>query len=326
MNPLAFLGRDLALDLGAATTQIHVPGRGIVHDEPSAVARTPEDAAGTPPEDGDHAVRLITHVVTKVHGHPFARPRLVMPVPSDATPVQRDALRDLAYQAAARRVTLVEQELAAALGAGLPVHDPAGRMIADIGPRLTRVALLACGTVIATRTLRTGGDAATAAIAALAAREHGLLVGRAEAEAVKRRTGPFWKPPGRYVIARGLDPESRQARVAWVPVQQLYEVTKAPAEAIARAVAAILESCPAELSADVAAHGMVLTGGGALLRGLPRRLRATMGIPVRRAPHPVHATVLGLARRMTLSSGVSGRWRLGRELPAAGRPEVGDTV
>lgn len=307
MNPLAFLGRDLALDLGAATTQIHVPGRGIVHDEPSAVARTPEDAAGTPPEDGDHAVRLITHVVTKVHGHPFARPRLVMPVPSDATPVQRDALRDLAYQAAARRVTLVEQELAAALGAGLPVHDPAGRMIADIGPRLTRVAL------------RRG-------VAALAAREHGLLVGRAEAEAVKRRTGPFWKPPGRYVIARGLDPESRQARVAWVPVQQLYEVTKAPAEAIARAVAAILESCPAELSADVAAHGMVLTGGGALLRGLPRRLRATMGIPVRRAPHPVHATVLGLARRMTLSSGVSGRWRLGRELPAAGRPEVGDTV
>ncbi|MFG1945214.1 rod shape-determining protein [Nonomuraea sp. NPDC048826] len=247
-------------------------------------------------QGGELVSRMIKHFVRKVHGHPFARPRLVMALPDGASPILRAALRDLAYEADARRVFLVEHSFAVALGAGLPITEPAGRMIVDIGPRLTRIAILACGAVVAARTIHTGGDAVNAAIAALVAREHNLLLGEAEAEAVKLRAGPSWKPLDRHVIVRGLDPDSRHERVAWLPVQQLYEVTRAQADAIARGAAATLEHCPAELSADVAAHGAVLTGGGALLRGLARRLRAAMGIPVRRADRPVEALALGLGR------------------------------
>ncbi|MFC5815920.1 rod shape-determining protein [Nonomuraea harbinensis] len=326
MSPLAFLGRDLAIDLGTATTQIYAPGLGVVLNEPSmaaacaATGRTlfgadayaacsPSSGAGTRAvrhddgparwpvrEGGELAGRLVKHFLSKVHGHPYARPRLVMALPDGAPPILSSAVRDLAYEADARRVYLVEHAVAVALGAGLPVTEPAGRMIVDIGPHLTRIAILACGAVVAAGTVHAGGDAVNAAIATLVAREHGLLVGEAEAEAAKLRAGPSWKPLDRHVIVRGLDPESRRERVAWLPVQQLYEVTRAPADAIARAAATALEHCPAELAADVAAHGAVLTGGGALLRGLARRLRAAMGVPVRRADRPVESMALGLGR------------------------------
>ena len=350
MSPLGFLGRDLAIDLGAATTQIYARGAGIVLNEPSAAFLTdpgPSLAAshrngqdtlygasayvaqqdvvfGSPPpgvlgspgggvlfgaeavrqgdgvprwpvrEGGELAGRLVKHFLTKVHGHPFARPRLVMALPGAGSPVLREAAKSLAYRADARRVYFVDHAVAVALGAGLAVTEPAGRMVVDIGPRVTRIAILACGAVIASRTVHTGGDAVNAAIAALVAREHGLLVGPAEAEAAKLRAGSSWKPIDRHVIVRGLDPGSRRQRVAWLPVQQLYEVTRAPAQAIARAAASALEDCPAELAGDIAAHGMVLTGGGALLRGLPRRLHAALGVPVRRADRPVESVALGL--------------------------------
>ncbi|MDA0636496.1 rod shape-determining protein [Nonomuraea sp. MCN248] len=310
MSPLGFLGRDLAVDLGAATTQIYAPGRGIVLNEPSAaLTATGRTLFGAPAyesgggiarwpvrEGGELAGRLIKYFLTKVHGHPFARPRLVMALPDGSSPLLRAAARDLAYRADARRIYLVEHAVAVALGAGLPVREPMGRMIVDIGPRLTRIAILTCGAVVAATTVHAGGDAVNRAIAALAACELGLLVGEAEAEAVKLRAGSRWKPIDRHVIVRGLDPESRRERIAWLPVQQLYEVTRAPAEAIARAAASALERCPAELAGDVAAHGVVLTGGGALLRGLARRLRTAMGVPARRADRPVESMALGLGR------------------------------
>ncbi|TMR89615.1 rod shape-determining protein [Nonomuraea basaltis] len=326
---MSLLGRDLAIDLGAASTRIYVKGKGIVLDEPSAVARDAEtgkvlgygaDAAcgGTGevlgyggdaacgetcwpfrdglPADGELARRLVRHFVRKVHWNPFARPRMVMALPEGSTPIDRAALRDVAFDAEARDILLIPHALAAALGAGVPVKDCAGRMVIDIGRDSARIAVLSHGAVVASGTLGGGGQAMNRSIARLVEREHGLLLDEREVEAAKRSAGADWKPLHRQVVVRGRDVETGRERAVPLPVQRIYEATRQPVESIVRAAVGIVERCPPELAADLGERGAVLVGGGALLRGLGRRLRTALCIPVRRAERPLECVALGLGQ------------------------------
>jgi rod shape-determining protein MreB len=316
MSPFHLMGHDLALDLGGASTQIYVRGKGIVLDEPSVVVRNPgtgqaagfgSDAAGrdgdavwpvggSGPLDTELTRRMVRHFLRKVHGHPFSRPRMVMALPDDWTPFDRIRLRDLAFEAEARRICLVQHGLAAALGTGLPVADPAGMMIIDVGRGATRVAVLSGARVVSARTAETGGDAMNRAIVRLVEREQGLFIGELAAEEAKLRVGSAWKPFDRQVEVHGRDLVSGLDCSVTLTAQQVWEATRQPVDAIARAAVAAVESCPAELAADVGDHGAVLLGGGALLRGLSRRLRSRLGIPVHVAERPIESLALGLGR------------------------------
>ncbi|MGI5287564.1 rod shape-determining protein [Nonomuraea polychroma] len=311
---MSVLGHDLAMDLGAASTRIYVKGKGIVLDEPSAVALDAETgkvlgygaaAVGVPgetcwpisaglPADGELTRRLLRYFIRRVHRHPFARPRVVMALPEDSTPIDRAALRDVAFEAEVRDILLIPHALAAALGAGVPVKDCAGWMVIDIGRDATRIAVLSYGAVVASGTVAVGGHAMSKSIARLVEREHGLLIDEEEAEAAKRRAGSEWKPLDRQVLVRGKDTETGQERTAALPVQLIYEATRQPVESIERAAVGIVEHCPAELVADLGEQGAVLVGGGALLRGLSRRMRTALRMPVRRAERPLESVALGL--------------------------------
>ncbi|MGW0805721.1 rod shape-determining protein [Nonomuraea sp. NPDC002799] len=314
---MSLLGRDLAVDLGAASTRIYVKGRGIVLDEPSAVTRdsltgkvigfgaeaacdtgveTCWPVSGGMPVDGELAHRMIRHFLRKVHRHPFSKPRVVMALPEDATPIERTALRDVAFDAEARGILLIPHALAAALGAGLPVKDCAGRMVIDIGRDSARIAVLSHGVVVAAAKVRGGGEAINRSIARLVEREHGLLLDAQEAEAAKRRAGTEWKPLHRQVVVHARDPDTGRERAVTLSVQEIYEATKQPVEAIVRAAMDTVERCPPELVVDLGERGAVLVGGGALLRGLGRRLRAALSMPVGRADRPLEAVALGLGR------------------------------
>ncbi|MFI7706398.1 rod shape-determining protein [Nonomuraea sp. NPDC049480] len=303
------------MDLGAAGTRIYVKRKGIVLDEPSAVARdavtgrvlgygaeavrdgfgeTCWPISGGLPADGELTRRLVRHFLRKVHRNPFARPRVVMALPEDATPIDRAALRDMAFEAEARGILLVPHGLAAALGAGVPVRDCAGRMVIDIGRDAARIAVLSRGAVVASGAVPCGGHTMSLSIARLVEHEHGLLIDEREAEAAKRRAGTEWKPLQRQVVVRGRDVESGRERAATLPVQLIYEATRQPVETIVRAAVGIVERCPAELAADLGEQGAVLVGGGALLRGLCRRLRAALCMPVQRAERPLVSVALGL--------------------------------
>ncbi|MEV0595124.1 rod shape-determining protein [Nonomuraea cavernae] len=310
------MGQDLAVDLGTAGTRIYSRGRGIVLDEPSLVAydiRTGKIVAYGAEADGldgetravrpvwgqgtldrDFTRRMLKHFLRKVHAHPYARPRVVMAVPDDSTAVDHRDLRDLAFESDARQIYLVRHALAAALGAGLPLGEPAAVMIIDIGHEFTRVAVLAGGHVVATRTTRSGGDHVNDSIARLVERDHGLIVGDGAAEAAKRGLGPAWKPLDRQVTVHAHTPESGHESQVTLTAQEIYEATSQPADLIVRAAIGALDGCPAEVVADVAVHGAVLLGGGSLVCGLNRRLRARLGVPVRRAVRPRESVALGL--------------------------------
>ncbi|HEX4816809.1 MAG TPA: rod shape-determining protein [Nonomuraea sp.] len=314
---MSLLGHDLAMDLGAASTRIYVRGKGIVLDEPSAVARDPDTGrvlgygaeatdgtrgethwpiTGGLPADGDLTLRLVRHFVRKVHWNPFPRPRLVMALPDGSTPIDRAALRDMAFDAEARGLLLVPHALAAGLGAGIPIKDCAGRMVIDVGRDSARIAVLSHGNVVASGAVPGGGHAVNAAIARTVERGHGILLAEPEVEAIKRRAGTEGRPAHRQVVVRGRDAETGRERAAALPVQLIYEATRQPVETIVRAAVGIVERCPAELAADLGERGAVLVGGGALLRGLCRRLRAALCMPVRRAERPVESVALGLGR------------------------------
>ncbi|WP_433433357.1 rod shape-determining protein [Nonomuraea sp. CA-141351] len=311
---MSLLGRDLALDLGGASTRIYARGKGIVLDEPSAVmldertgkviaygadatdGETYRPVSGGLPADGELTWRMVRHFLSKVHRRPFARPRLVMALPDTSTPIERTALSDVAFEADARRIVLVPHSLAAALGAGLPVDDVAGNMVIDIGRDSARIAVLSSGAAVSTTAVPGGGEAVDRAIVRLVEHEHGLLLDEHEAESAKRHIGAEWKPAHRHVTVHARDSETGHEREVQLPVQQIYEATRQPVEAIVRAAMETVERCPAELAADLGGRGAVLIGGGALLRGLARRLRASLRMPVRRAERPLECVALGLGR------------------------------
>ncbi|SDK22165.1 rod shape-determining protein [Nonomuraea jiangxiensis] len=314
---MSLLGRDLAMDLGTASTRIYVKRKGIVLDEPSAVRRDSNtgkvigfgteaaDGAddteaetcwpvnGGLPADNEMARRMIRHFLRKVHRHPFSRPRIVMALPEDATPIAQMALRDMAFEADARGILLFPHALAAALGAGLPVRDCVGSMVIDIGYDSTRIAVVSRGAVVAAGTVLGGGRGVNRAIARWVENEYGLVLDDGEAEAAKRGAG---QPPYEEVVVKGHDPDTGERRWVALPAQGIREAGGQQVESIARAAVETVESCPAELAADLSGQGAVLIGGGSLLRGLGRRLRAALSMPVRRAERPTEAVALGLGR------------------------------
>lgn len=316
-------GRDLAVDLGTANTLIYERGKGVVLDEPSTVAlevgtgrllaagsaakemlgRTPGHVEVVRPlrdgviNDADVAERMLRYFVARVRPSRLIRPRVVVCVPSEVTGVERRALEDATTRAGARRVYVVEEAMAAALGAGLPVNATTASMVCDIGGGTTDVAVISLGGIVVARSIRVGGDEIDEAVAAHVKSEYSLLLGERSAEDIKRTAGsafPLREELG--VRVRGRDLISGLPKTVTVSSQELRRAIEQPLLQICELVRATLDVCPPELAGDVLEHGIVLTGGGALLRGLDARMTHELGVPVRVSEAPLRAVAAGAGR------------------------------
>lgn len=314
------LGRDLAVDLGTANTLIHLRGRGVVVDEPSLVAvdaetgrlvaagdeaetmlgRTPAGVMTVRPlvdgviTDGDVAEQLLRHFMGSVAVSRLIRPRMVVCVPSGVTAVERRALEDAALHAGARRVYVLEEAMAAAIGAGLPVHDATASMVVDVGGGTTDVAMISIGGVVNARSVKVGGHAVDEAIIAGVRAEHDLLLGERTAEQIKVEVGaayPLIDEP--EIRVRGREVSSGLPRTVTLRSGEVRAMIEPAVLAGVDVIRAVLDVAPPELAGDVVDHGLVLTGGGALLRGLDERLRSELGVPVRTAEEPLRAVIRG---------------------------------
>lgn len=317
-------GRDMAVDLGTANTLIYVRGQGVVLDEPSVVAinvntrrplavgveakrmigRTPSHIQAVRPlKDGviadfDVCEEMLRYFLHKVSvGRWGPRPRMVICVPSGITGVEQRAVRDAAEFAGAREAVVIEEPMAAALGVGLPVNEPVGSMVIDIGGGTTEVAIIALGGIVVARSLRVAGDELDAAIIDYARREYGLALGERTAETIKIKMGSAYRLVSEFEAQiRGRDLVSGLPRTAVATTEEIREALAEPVAAIVDAVAATLDAAPAELASDIMERGMVLTGGGALLNGLASRLAFETGMPVRAADEPLLSVVRGSGR------------------------------
>jgi rod shape-determining protein MreB len=320
-NTSGFLGRDMAVDLGTANTLVYVRGKGIVLNEPSVVAintntsgilavgteakrmigRTPGNIVAIRPlKDGviadfETTERMLRYFIQKVHRRRrTARPRLVICVPSGITGVEQRAVKDAGYQAGARRVYIIEEPMAAAIGAGLPVHEPAGNMIVDIGGGTTEVAVISLGGIVTSTSIRIGGDELDEAIIQHVKKEYSLLLGERTSEAIKLAIASVFPMPEELVAEiKGSDLISGLPKNITISAEEIRRAIEEPVNAIIDAIKTTLDRTPPELSADIMDRGIVLTGGGALLRGLDKRLRHETGMPVRIADAPLQAVVLG---------------------------------
>jgi rod shape-determining protein MreB len=318
---------DLAIDLGTANTLIYAEGKGVVVNEPSMVAinktngevvavgkeakemlgRTPGNImAIRPMKDGviadfKVAERMLNYFIQKAHGRKLlVHPRIVIGVPSEITQVEKRAVIASAYRAKASEVYLVEQALVAAVGAGLPVTEPSGNMVVDIGGGTTEVAVISLSGIVYSRSVRVAGNEMDNAIMQYLKRKYNLLIGERTAEAIKIQIGsafPLDKPLTMEVKGRDLiqgvpktvtvgDGEIREALTDWVAT-------------IMNAIRVALERTPPELSADISDHGIVLTGGGAMLKNLDKRIREETGLPVSIAQDPLASVVLGTGKMLT---------------------------
>ena len=315
---------DLAIDLGTATTLTFVKGRGIVANEPSVVAvqrlgngmkkvlavgkdakemlgRTPGNiVAVRPMKDGviaDFEVTeaMLRHFITRAHNsRTLVRPRIVIGVPSGITEVEKRAVRDSALAAGAREVYLIEEPMAAAIGAGLPVHEPTGNMIVDIGGGTTEVAMISLGGVVTSQSVRVGGDELDDAIIQYIKKEYSLALGERTAEVVKMELGSAWELEQELQAEiRGRDLVTGLPKTIVTSTHEIREAIEEPVSSIVDAVKVTLDKTPPELAADVMERGIVLAGGGALLKGLPTRLAQETGMPIRIAPRPLEAVALG---------------------------------
>ncbi|CAN5592210.1 rod shape-determining protein [soil metagenome] len=317
------LGGDLAVDLGTANTLVYARGRGIMLNEPSVVAvdtttnavvavgteakrmigRTPGHIKAVRPlQDGviadyDSTAEMLRYFVRKVIGRrAFTGPRVVVCVPSGITSVEQRAVSESAYAAGARRVHIISEPMAAAIGAGLPVSQPSGSMIIDIGGGTTEVAVIALAGIVSSTSLRVAGDALDRAIVEHIRTEFSMLIGERTAEELKISIGSAFPiaGPSRAEI-RGRDIASGLPRNVAVSADELRHAMNAPLNRIVAAVRSTLDRCPPELAGDLVTRGIVLTGGGALLRGLDARLQHEIGIPVLVAERPLDSVVLGTA-------------------------------
>ncbi len=316
-------GRDLAIDLGTANTLIHERGRGVVLDEPSVVAvrrgssellaagarakemigRTPDSIVALRPlrdgviSDADVTERMLRWFVDQVAPSRLFRPRVVVCVPSDITAVERRALEDATLRAGARRVLVIEEPMAAALGAGLPVHETAASMVVDIGGGTTDVAVISLGGIVTARSVRVGGDEIDEAIVAHIKNEYSLLLGERSAEDIKISAGSaFPLTTETTERIRGRDLVTGLPRTVLVSSVEVRRAIEGPVQRISELVRSVLDVCPPELAGDILERGVTLTGGGALLRGLDERLRHELGVPVHVATDPLRAVVRGAGR------------------------------
>lgn len=323
---LGMLSADMAIDLGTANTLVYVKGRGIVLNEPSVVAmiekggrshvmavgdeakmmlgRTPGNInAIRPMRDGviadfEVAEAMIKHFIRKVHNRrSFTNPQIIVCVPSGSTQVERKAIKDSALEAGARRVFLIEEPMAAAIGAGLPVTEPTGSMVVDIGGGTTEVAVLSLRGIVYARSVRVGGDKMDEAIIAYIRRNHNLLVGEASAERIKKEVGsaaaPMDNGEGMTIEIKGRDLMNGVPKEIQISQRQIAESLAEPVGAIVEAVKVALEATPPELAADIVDKGIVLTGGGALLANLDQVLREATGLPVSIADDALSCVALG---------------------------------
>ncbi len=320
----SILGRDMAVDLGTANTLVYVRGRGVLLNEPSVVAldaqtreilavgseakqmlgRTPGGITAIRPlKDGviadfESTEQMLRLFIQRVHRRRyFAKPRLVICVPSGITAVEQRAVKEAGYQAGARRVYIVEEPMAAAIGAGLPVHEATGNMVVDIGGGTTEVAVISLGGVVTSLSIRTAGDDLDAAIVAWMKKEYSLMLGERTAEEVKITLGsafPLAREPEADV--RGRDLVSGLPRSVPVSSAEVRQALEEPLHDIVDAVRTTLDRTPPELAGDIMDRGLVLTGGGALLRGLDERLRHETGMPVHVAEDPLHSVAVGAGR------------------------------
>ena len=319
-----FVGRDMAVDLGTANTLVYVRGRGILVDEPSVVAinektgelvavghdakqmvgRTPEDITAIRPlQDGviadfEATEQMLRYFIALVHRRRYlAKPRMVVCVPSGITAVEQRAVKEAGYQAGARRVYIIEEPMAAAIGAGLPVHRATGNMVVDVGGGTTEVAVISLGGIVTSLSVRTAGDEVDRAITNWMKKEHALLLGEATAEEVKMTLGSaFPGPEDREAEIRGRDLVSGLPRTVTLRSFDVRNAIEEPVHAIVDAVRVTLDQTPPELAGDIMDRGIVLTGGGALLRGLDDRLRHETGMPVHVAEDPLRSVALGAGR------------------------------
>ena len=325
---LGMFSADMAIDLGTANTLVYVKGRGIVLNEPSVVAiseargrkqvcavgdeakmmlgRTPGNIQAIRPlrdgviADFEVAEEMIKHFIRKVHNrHTFARPQVIVCVPSGSTAVERRAIQESAESAGARQVFLIEEPMAAAIGAGLPVTEPTGSMVVDVGGGTTEVAVLSLGGIVYSRSVRVGGDKMDEAIIAYIRRNHNLLVGEGSAERIKKDIGTASPPEdgeGETMEIKGRDLMNGVPKELVISERQISEALAEPVGAIIEAVKVALEHTAPELAADIVDKGIVLTGGGALLCNLDFVLRASTGLPISIADDPLSCVALGTGR------------------------------
>ncbi|RCH68591.1 rod shape-determining protein [Streptomyces sp. SDr-06] len=316
---------DIGIDLGTANTLLYARGQGIVLNEPSVVAmkeggrtalavgteaketigRTPGSITAIRPlrdgviSDYEAAEEMIRHFVKKAVPGRRPRTRMVVCVPSGVTPVERRAIVHASQRAGARAVHLIEEPMAAAIGAGLPVAEPRGSMVVDIGGGTTEVAVISLGGIVTSQSLRVGGDRLDTAITDYVRKEHSLLIGERTAEDVKCAIGSAWPVPGdeeleeRVFTVRGREKVGGLPKTLRLTAREVRAALDEPVESIIAAVRVTLEECPPELSGDVMEHGIVLTGGGALLPGLDLRMASATGIPVFVADDPLDCVALG---------------------------------
>ena len=321
---MSFIGRDMAIDLGTANTLVYVRGRGIVLNEPSVVAinqdtggilavgleakkmigRTPGNIVAIRPlkdgviSDFDTTERMLRYFIQKVHKRRhFAKPRLVVCVPSGITGVEQRAVKDAGYAAGARKVYIIEEPMAAAIGAGLPIHEPTGNMVVDIGGGTTEIAVISLGGIVTVQSIRVGGDELDQSIITWIKREYSLLLGERTAEEIKMAIGSAFPAVGEPdAEIRGRDLVTGLPKTILVTAEEIRKAIDEPVSRIVEAVKTTLDSCPPELSGDIMDRGIVLTGGGALLHGLDERLRHETGIAVHIAENPLNAVVMGTGR------------------------------
>ena len=323
---LGLFSNDIGIDLGTANTLVFVKDQGIVLREPSVIAvrsgtsqvlavgdeakrmlgRTPGNIVAVRPlKDGviadfEMTESMLRHFITKVHNRKWVRPRVVIAVPSGITEVEKRAVKESAAHAGAREVYLIEEPMAAAIGVGLPVQDAAGNMIVDIGGGTTEVALISLSGIVFSRSVRVAGDELDEAIAGYMKRAYNLMIGERTAEEIKIKIGsayPMDKETSMEV--KGRDLVAGLPKTLAITSQEVREALLEPIATIVESVRVTLERCPPELSADLVDRGLVLAGGGALLRGLDRLLQEETGLPVHIAEDPLSAVAEGTGRALS---------------------------
>ena len=317
-----FLGRDMAVDLGTANTLVYVRGRGIVLNEPSVVAidvrtgrplavgveakrmigRTPTHIKAIRPlRDGvianfEICEKMLQYFINKVHPRRFGnRPRMVICVPSGVTGVEKRAVQEAAEFAGAKKTPyIIEEPMAAAIGAGLPVHEPTGNMVVDIGGGTTEVAVISLGGIVTSQSVRIAGDELDEAIISYIKKEYSLALGERTAEEVKIALGSACALDEEVAAEiRGRDLITGLPKTIVTTTEEIRAAIEEPVSAVVDAVKATLDQTPPELAADVMDRGIVLTGGGALLHGLDARLHAETGMPIVVADNPLHSVAFG---------------------------------
>jgi len=323
------LSNDLAIDLGTATTLVYVKGQGIVANEPSVVAirkdsqgakkilavgneakkmlgRTPANIVAIRPlKDGviaDFEVTeaMLSYFIKVVHKRKsFVRPRVIVSVPSGITPVEKRAVRESAELAGAREIYLIEEPMAAAIGAGLPVSEPVGNMIVDIGGGTTEVAVISLSGIVYSQSVRVAGDKMDEAVVQYVKRKYNMLIGERTAELIKITIGTAYPENEiKTVDIKGRDMVSGIPKTLEISSEEVMQAIAEPVNAIVNAVKIALERTPPELAADIVDRGIVLAGGGALLKNLDKLLREETGLPIIVAESPLTAVVLGSGRAL----------------------------